>query len=261
MKKIAPIHNNVAINKRYEKALQQIVDQMRKSTKKELNVLFSRKYAKTYFKLANDAKKNQSLSTKAKLAIAALLLKFQLMFRRKSKTLVQAMLEDVEKYASTAVRRSLKELTGEIFKTSVISDIGKTKSQAIITENISLMKSIPEQYFTQITSKVMRAIVTGSTASLAEAIEKHGKVSEKRAKVIAIDQVHKAIQATVMQKLLDQGFSKFRWVYTYRSKEPRMYHIHRNGKIFSFKNPPGGELPGQPINCKCLIGVVADWEK
>ena len=127
--------------------------------------------------------------------------------------------------------------------------------------NVALIKSIPEQYFTQITGEVMRAIVTGSTEGLTEAIEKHGKVSEKRAKVIALDQTNKAIQALAMQKLLDKGFKKFRWIYTYRSKEPRLYHVHRNNKIYEFKNPPTGELPGQPINCKCLIAPVNDWDK
>ena len=204
MKKGSPIHNNIAISKRYEKALQKAIDQMRNSSEKEINKLLYRKSAKSYFKLAEDAKKEKTISTKAKLALAALLLKFQLLFNKKSRTFAEAMLEDVRKYTSTAVHRSLRELTGESFNTSTLSTLGRIKAQAIVTENISLIKSIPQQYFTQITGEVMRSIITGSMEGLEEAIKKHGKISEKRAKMIASDQTNKAIQAIARQKMIDK---------------------------------------------------------
>ena len=268
MKKGTPINNNIAISKRYEKALQKLIDNMRNSTEKELNYLFNRKTAKTY---VNDAKKEKNISTKAKLALAALFLKFQLMFRKKSKTLVQAMLEDVEKYASGAVRRSLKELTGESFNTSTISKLEKVKLQAITTENVSLIKSIPPQYFTQVTGDVMRAISTGNIDGLTESIVKHGKVSEKRAKMIALDQTNRAIQTISRQKMIDKGISKFQWIYTFRSKEPRPSHVKMNGNVYRLDSPPiinadsGGApkrgYPGDLINCKCTMKPISEWEK
>lgn len=271
MREGTPIHNNVAISKRYEKALQKAIDKMRISTEKEINRLIYTKNARRYFISLDSAKKEKSLVTKTKLALAALLLKFQLMFNRQSKTLAQSMLEDVQKYTTSAVHRSLKELTGESFNTSTLSAVGKIKAQAIVAENVALIKSIPQQYFTQITGDVMRAIVTGSTTGLAESISKHGKVSEKRAKLIASDQTHKAIQAISRQKMIDKGVSKFQWVYTFRSKEPRPSHVKMNGKVYRLDSPPiinadtSGPpkrgYPGDLINCKCIMRPVAEWEK
>lgn len=272
MKKGTPIRNNVAITRRYEKALETLVDRMRKDTEKELKRIFGSRTAKTYFRMANDAKKDQSLSTKSKLALAALLLKFQLMFTKKSRSLAQAMMEDVERYASSAVRASLKSLTDKTFNTSVISGIGRIKSQAIINANVALIKSIPQQYYTQVTGEIMRAITTGVPTGLEAAIVKHGRISEKRAKMIALDQTHKAMQAISRQKMLDQGISKFQWVYTFRSKEPRPSHVKMDKKIYRFDSPPvinadkrseppRRGFPGDEINCKCIMRPVAEWEK
>lgn len=254
------INNNVAIRQRYEKALDSIVTKMRKDTEKELKSIFRSSSAKRYFNLAQDDKKNQSISTRSKLAIAALLLKFKLMFNGSARKLALRLAADTERYAATSVRSSLQELLGETRNTSIVSKVGLTRTQAIINENVSIIKSLPQQYFTQITNSVMEAIVTGQNAGLEAAIQKHGNVTERRAKAIAADQTHKATQAIAMQKMLDQGIKRFQWVYTYRSKEPRVYHIARDKKIYRFDKPPGGELPGGPPNCKCVIKPVAELE-
>lgn len=271
MKKGTPINNNVAIKQRYEKALLRLVDRMRNTTENEIKKLFCSKSAKNYFKFANDAKQEKTVTTKTKLLLAALLLKFQLMFKRKSKTLAQAMLEDAQKYASGAVRSSLKALTGESLDTSMLSHVGRIKLKALLQANVTLIKSIPEQYFTQITGELMRAIVTGSTVSLTDAIAKHGKISERRARMIALDQTNKAIQSISRQKMVDKGISRFQWVYTYRSKEPRPSHVAMNGNVYRMdappvinadsSGPPQYGFPGDLINCKCIARPVAEWEK
>ena len=251
-----PINNNVAIRIRYESALEQIVLKMRKDTEKELSRVFGRDPANIEDIFAEDEKKPKSKSFKAKLALAALLLKFQLLFNSSSKKLAMAMFANSERYATTAVRSSLYEMTGNILDVTPLSKIGVMKAEAIVAENVALIKSIPEQYFTQVTSSVMQAISTGVETELQAKIIKHGDVSERRARVIASDQVHRAIQSIAMQKMLDQGFKKFQWVYTYRSKEPRLYHVKRNGHVYRFDQPPLGELPGSPINCKCVARPV-----
>jgi SPP1 gp7 family putative phage head morphogenesis protein len=253
------IRNNVAIRTKYESALEQIVLQMRKDTEKELSILFCRDPADIQVKILTfDAKQDKSKSFKAKLALAALLLKFQLMFNGSAKKLAMTMFANSERYATTAVRSSLYEMTGNMLNVTPLSKIGVMKAEAIVAENVSLIKSIPQQYFTQITSTIMQAISTGVETDLQAKIVKHGDVSERRARAIASDQVHKAIQSIAIQKMLDQGVKKFQWVYTYRSKEPREYHIRRDGKIYRFDKPPGGEFPGSPINCKCVVKPVAE---
>lgn len=256
-----PLNYNVAIQLRYERALKQIVDRMVNSTNKEIKALFQQKSVKIYFKHAQDAKKTKTLSTRAKLALAALLLKFQTLFNSSSRKLAQKFIDDTNRYASTTVKNSLEALTGEKFNTSIISKIGRIRIQAVLNSNIALIKSIPQQYFTQISIAIMEAIATGLTRNLENLIRKHGDVTQRRAKMIVADQTHKAFQAIAMQKILDHGFKKFQWVYTFRSKEPRPKHVAMGGKIYSFDKPPEGVFPGQLINCKCVMRPVAEWEK
>ena len=263
-----PINTNVAIRTRYESALMLLVLEMRKATESELKHVFGNKPAELGF---NFDEKPKQVSTKAKLALAALLLKFQLLFKGSSRRLAMQLVANTEKYATTVVRSSLYEMTGEMRHTGRISDKGIMRQEAIVAENVSLLKSIPEQYFTQITSAVMSAISTGVTTDLESAIQKHGDVSERRARAIAADQTHKAIQSISMQKMLDQGFKKFQWVYTYRSKESRPSHVRMNGKIYRFDDPPVVNadrpsepprrgLPGSEINCKCVARPVMEME-
>ena len=246
------IPNNVAIRIRYENALAQLVLQMRRDTDAEMRRVFRNNHTITI-----DAKGDKNVSTRAKLAIAALLLKFRLLFSDVGRKAAVNMVASSNLYTTTAVRSNLESITGKkIPEVTRLARAGKLTRQSSIAENESLLNSIPEQYFTGITAEAMGAIATGLTAEVEQAIEKKGDVAQRRAKNIAIDQTNKVTQALVMQKMIHQGVKKFQWVYTYRSKEPRRYHIKRGGVIYDIDRPPGGEYPGIPINCKCVMRPV-----
>ena len=264
------INNNVAIRKRYENALEQLVLQMRRDTEAEMKRLF-RNNREVY---AEDAKNDGKISTKAKIAIAALLLKFRLMFADIGKKSAISMIEASNRYTTSAVRFSLEEMTGNKMQNLAVAHManrgGETR-RASLNENESLLKSIPEQYFTGITTETMQAISTGIVSDVEQAVEKQGNISARRAKTIAADQTHKVIQALAIQKMIGQGFKKFEWVYTYRSKEPRKSHVAMNGKVYRFdeppivnadqpKQPPRHGYPGTEINCKCVARPVAEME-
>jgi uncharacterized protein with gpF-like domain len=74
------------------------------------------------------------------------------------------------------------------------------KRDAIIAENVSLIRSIPEKYFTEVESMVFRSIAKGGDRKqLADEIERefgkrHG-ITRRRAEFIARDQVRKATSA------------------------------------------------------------------
>ena len=72
-----------------------------------------------------------------------------------------------------------------------------------------------------------------------------------RAHVIARDQIAKYTGALDRFRMEEAGVSKFVWVYTYRSKEPREHHIERNGKVYSWDDLPEDGAPGDAIGCQC----------
>jgi uncharacterized protein with gpF-like domain len=262
-KKATPIRNNAALEEDYSERLQALVDKMTGSVSRQFNGYFTPRRL-------ND--KKETITTKTKLLIAALLLRFRKKFREASGPYARHMINSVNVYSSTATQNSLFALPGKRLNTKGISKEGKAAMQALFNENKTLINSLCDHYFTNLSVTIMQAIVEQLPEQIEQIVEKQNKVVTRRAKTIAVDQLHKAMQAITKQKLLDQGFTRFAWVYTYRSKEPRKSHVAMNGKIYRFDAPPITNLdnkgqeprrgyPGTEINCKCVMRPVADWEK
>jgi uncharacterized protein with gpF-like domain len=266
-KKPEALRVNIVIQQRYENKLRALVLKMVNSTNKEIKTIFHGKTAKIYFIYAQDAKKEKGLSLKAKIALAALFLKFKRMFNKLGRKYAVNMVADTDKYASSVVKSSLKTLLNENVNTTPTTPTGAQRIQSLINENQLLIVSLATYYFTQATGYVMRAISSGVPQNIESDLKKQEGITLRRATNIAVDQTQKAMQSIGMQKLIDQDINLFEWVYTFRSKEQRKTHVKMNGTIHSFDNPPivngdnPGEsprygLPGSEPNCKCIMRPV-----
>jgi len=80
-------------------------------------------------------------------------------------------------------------------------------------------------------------------------------VSRRRAKLIARDQIGKLNGRINASRLTSIGIDKFIWR-TSKDERVRPDHRKREGKIYEFSNPPNGEIPGTPINCRCFAEPV-----
>ena len=170
--------------------------------------------------------------------------------------------------------------------------------KASIYENVTLIKSIEDKYFEQVTGSVIRSMQGGSIAGLKQDIYKQlkseilydTKKAKKRANLIALDQTRKTYMAITKQQLIEAGTTKVKWLHS-GGGEPRPYHLRKwdghtgknnghpnglNGFIFDLNNPPiiehayhpktsrgtyRGErrgLPGELINCRCQMVAVLD---
>jgi uncharacterized protein with gpF-like domain len=132
----------------------------------------------------------------------------------------------------------------------------KQSLEAIITENISLIKSIPQQYLQQVEGEVMRAFSVGrDLKTMVEGIKKIGGVTQRRAELIAYDQSNKANAVVIRTRQLDLGITKGIWQHSHAGKEPRASHVAANGKEFELTKGCliDGEyiLPGEKIRCRC----------
>lgn len=136
------------------------------------------------------------------------------------------------------------------------------KRDAIIAENVSLIRSIPEKYFTEVESIVFRSIAKGGDRKqLADEIERefgkrHG-ITRRRAEFIARDQVRKATSALSNARQQAAGIKKGIWLHSGGGNQPRHKHVQANGKEFDLdKGLPIGDkgqyvLPGEEPNCGC----------
>lgn len=213
--------------------------------------------------------------------------KYQKILNKRGKEGTVRMLMGLLKYNDAAFRAAIKNMAREQEKNSdlkfifaaliaavsssksakIISDLPekiKVPVQASFVEASEYLKNIVDEYILKITGSIMRSMQSGDSSELKEAIEREGISALRRAKFIAEDQFNKANSAIALSTMESAGIRKFKWVYTYRSREPRPYHEHvLNGKIFDLDNPPvidpkTGErgFPAQLPNCKCAMQPV-----
>jgi SPP1 gp7 family putative phage head morphogenesis protein len=155
---------------------------------------------------------------------------------------------------------------GDIFS---VSESVSVAVKASIQENVSLIKSIPSQFFDRITGAVTRSMQAGgSTKQLAAEIKSYAQMTDRRAHNIALDQTRKVYTSLNIRKFQDAGIKKFKWLHVGGSVHPRHYHMADypeglNGGVFSIDDPPVIEqktgikgFPAQLPYCKCTMCAV-----
>ncbi|EOI7432016.1 phage head morphogenesis protein [Yersinia enterocolitica] len=141
------------------------------------------------------------------------------------------------------------------------------KREAIISENVALIRSIPEKYFTEVESMVFRSVAKGGDRKgLADEIEanfgkRHG-ITRRRAEFIARDQVRKATSSLSAARQQAAGIREGEWVHSGGGSVPRHSHVKAGKKRRRFDLSKGclidGEyiMPGQLPGCGCTWNPV-----
>ncbi len=258
------LNYNAGIQTRYDAKLQRLVNYMAAETENKIKALYKKSYAKKYF--AQDA----SISSQARILMNELFDRFTKIFDERAKPMAESMVKESTKASASVLNSSLRELSGGLsiktkFMTGPLKDIAK----AVVSENVSLIKSIPQQYLTQIEGAVMRSITTGQgLKDLIPYLEKQKGVTKRRAKNIALDQTRKAYNGINRSRMETIGIREFEWLHSGGGQHPREEHIEMSGNIYSLDDPPvidskTGErgFPGDAINCKCTMRPIVSFEK
>ena len=125
-------------------------------------------------------------------------------------------------------------------------------AQSFIEENVSLVTGADEQAMKEIENIVFRGYRSGRRSEfLAEEIEKRIGISKRRANLIAIDQVQKINGQLTRRRQTDLGLDRYIWR-TVLDERVRKEHRRREGRVFSWDDPPPDGHPGEPINCRCF---------
>lgn len=171
-------------------------------------------------------------------------------FARKSFTITQ-----------TQMRAALKEAGFTVKFDPTPSS--RAAYQAVVAEQVNLIKSIPQQYLKDVESKVWGSVMKGADMhALSVDLRKTYGVTRDRAAVIARDQNNKAkaiIEKTRRQEL---GITHAIWQHSAGGKVPRATHVAMSGKAYPLtqgmydKAEGKYVLPGELINCRCTSKAV-----
>lgn len=249
-----PLFPPDAVEARYKRALDAMVDRMTRATAREIEKLFKSSAAREAG-MTTDA----SFASMAAKLVKELQRRFNILFSKSAGGLAEALAHGISRQAAVGLGQSLKEVSGGVtLKTDVVSGAVADVVKASVKQNVALIKSIPSKYFLEIEGAVMRSIQTGKgMADLQPHLEKQYGVTKRRAALIARDQTSKATTAINRARMQGLGVKKFKWLHSMGGKEPRPLHKDvLNGNVYSFDDLPvideaTGErgLPGQLINC------------
>lgn len=186
-------------------------------------------------------------------------------WQRRFDTMAQKMAEE---FAKDAQDRSQAALQGALREAGWALKFRPTRAQndvfqAVVGENVGLIKSIPQQYLQGVEGEVMRSVAKGGDLQvLTDALEERYGVTRRRAELIARDQNNKANAVFTRVRQQELGITEAIWVHSHGGKEPRASHVTQSGKRYSVQegwyDPEVGEYirPGELINCRCVSRSV-----
>ena len=144
--------------------------------------------------------------------------------------------------------------------------------ESAIYDNTKLISTIPAQYLSQVESIVMTNVRAGNRSSgMVKALQQQFGVTQRRAKMIARDQVAKVNGDLNKKRQQVAGFDYFQWI---TSNDERVRDRHEDiaekvteyGKgIYRWDNPPLSDkgipiIPGQDYQCRCTARPVNQRE-
>lgn len=135
--------------------------------------------------------------------------------------------------------------------------------QATIAGNVSLIRTIPRQYHSQVQELVMRSVTTGRDLGyLTKQLYARYDITRRRAAFIARDQNNKATSAMTRARQLDLNITKAIWKHSHAKKEPRPTHLANDNKVYDTRTgwyDPAERryiFPGELIQCGCMSRSV-----
>ncbi len=173
-------------------------------------------------------------------------------------TRLEALAEKFGRRTTDFQRDQLKRQVKAALGVDVLATDRKlgTILEGFVQENVALIKGIPEKIISDVENTISRGMQRGlKPADLAKELKDHFGGDEDRAKRIARDQVgtlYGQINATRQKEL---GVTRFIWR-TVGDDSVRSEHEARDGETYEYDDPPDGELPGEPINCRCYAEPI-----
>lgn len=153
----------------------------------------------------------------------------------------------------------------DIRKDYYLGDFYSEELAKWVSDNVNLIKTIPEDTLDKMKDIVLQGYADGKTATeMAKQIQIVYGISKKRAKFIAADQTAKLNGDIQRAQQLDAGITEYEWRTT-GDESVRKSHRALHGKRFSWNDAPlnsdGRKChPGQDFRCRCRGNPIFNIE-
>lgn len=260
---LAALHPNAGLEAEYRRKLVKLTEEMNKSVSYWLEA----KYNQNTPIMAMDYEVGMAMDDlPANILTTAI--------RRLSKRWLRAFddaADDLAKYFSKAAYKRTDAQLARILKKGgftvkfTMTPAMRDVLNATISENVALIKSIPQQYLKNVEVQVMQSVKAGrDLGTLAKGLEKNYGVTKRRAQLIARDQNNKATSAMNKARQLEIGVTTAVWVHSGGGKHPRPTHLKAGKDRVVYEVAKGWFdpavnqwiQPGELINCKCVSRAV-----
>lgn len=248
---LKPVRPNLGVAAGYQRQLDALIDQMNKS------ILYwvTAAYRANTPEIAQDASpavEMQKLMTK--------------LARRWTKAFTDGAKELATHFANKAMGGTDANLKAILKRAGFTVPFKRTAAvndayQAVIFENVGLIKSIASEHLSDVQGLVMRSVQAGRDLGPLrdELVERFG-VTKKRAALIARDQNNKATATMDRVRMDALGITQAKWRHSGGGVHPRQSHLGADGKIFDVVKGCliDGEYiqPGEKINCRCIKSAI-----
>jgi SPP1 gp7 family putative phage head morphogenesis protein len=247
---LSPVRANAGIEAAYRKKMNALIDDMHASLVYWLSAAY-----KASAPVAMDEGPAETMIK----AMRKMARQWQRNFDRGADKLADWFAQKNKDYSDRALQRVLKDagFTVEFKMTAPINDA----YQAVIGEQVGLIRSIASQHLTQVEGMVLRSVQQGrDLGTLAKGLQHQFGVTKRRAAFIARDQNNKATATITKTRQLGLGITQAKWRHSGAGREPRPSHTHANGELYDIAK--GMYLdgvwtwPGVEINCRCTSAPV-----
>lgn len=178
-------------------------------------------------------------------------------FDTMAKVVAESFLRNQFKGTDIAMRSALKDAGWSVEFT--MTPAMRDAFEASLAENVGLIRSIPEHYFTQVEGIVMRSYADGrDLGTMVKDLKTLYPKAADRAVLIARDQSNKSNAVVQRARQKELGIEEAVWMHSHAGKTPRPTHVAMNGKRYKVdqgmwdSDVQAWILPGQLINCRCV---------
>lgn len=267
--KILPaIKPSVALNAKYQKELLKLLRQMRDSIgyyciAAYRPILEEIKKAERDNAIKDAKPTPSAFMAKLKKVINAIRKRYTKKFNNLANNLPKKLVAQIQKEVTNRLKNQLiKEMEIDFKYTPQM----QLALKAAVQENVALIRSIPLEYLRRVEFDINDSIVKGrDMTELVDKLQhKDYGISRRRAITIAYDQVNKITETVDTQRKLELGLFKARWRHSSIPQEPRISHVHADGKEFDIRKGCyiDGEYiqPKEKINCNCYKETILKFD-
>jgi uncharacterized protein with gpF-like domain len=254
-KVLRPVHPNAGIAAAYRKALDGLIEEMQRSYVHWLRAAYRAnppRIAQDETPAKEMERKLNELGSRWEKKWDDAADKLGRWFAKSAKNRSEASLHKILKDAGVSVEFKMTPTVRDVY-------------QAVIAENVGLIKSIPQQYHTEVQGMVMRSVSAGrDLKSLTDDLEKRYGITRRRAAFIARDQNSKATAVITRARQQEAGITEAVWLHSAGGKTKRRTHVANSGKRYLVAegwHDPDQKVnrkifPGELVGCRCVSKPV-----